>query len=71
MADQNKPNPRQKYTVLVPYQCPNLKHWHEKDDEVELLPCEADFLRLSGKIKIVAVKNVPVAANKQKGEGNA
>lgn len=63
MATQKKPNPRQKYTVLVPYQCPNRKHWHQKGEEVELLPCEADFLILGGKVE----KNT-VLASKQKGE---
>jgi len=46
-------NPRQKYKVLAPYQCPNKKHWHEKDEEVELLPCEADFLKFGGKVKLI------------------
>jgi len=70
MATSKIVNPRQEYTVLVPYQCPNHKHWHKKDEVVDLLPCEADFLLLSGKIKMATVKKVPAVANKQ-GEGNA
>lgn len=43
-------NPRQKYQVLQAFACPNKKHWHQAGDVLELLPCEADFLLLSGKI---------------------
>lgn len=60
MADEK--NQRRKYVVLDPYQCPNRKCWHKKDEEVELLPCEAQFLLLSGK---VAEK---VAVPKKKGD---
>lgn len=45
-------NPRQKYQVQEAYQCPNKKHWHQVGETVELLPCEADFLLLSGKIGV-------------------
>lgn len=47
-----KPNPRKTYTVLSPYQCSNTRYWLQKGDNVELLPCEAEFLKLSGKIKL-------------------
>ena len=49
---QPKPNPRKTYNVLSPYQCSNTRHWLQKGDSVELLPCEAEFLKLSGKIKL-------------------
>lgn len=53
MATQKAPaNPRQKYQVLEAYQCPNKKHWHQVGTVLELLPCEADFLLLSGKIGV-------------------
>lgn len=61
MATLNKSRLRKKYTVLVPYQCPNHKHWHQKGEEVELLPCESDFLILGGK-----VKKITVSVSKQK-----
>lgn len=67
MATQKKPdNPRQKYKVLQPYQCPNRKCWHQPKETVELLPCEAYFLLLSGKVELI-----PVSVSKQKGERNA
>lgn len=43
---------RKKYQVLKPYQCPNTKHWYESGDTVDLLPCEADILKYSGKVKV-------------------
>ncbi|ADZ91108.1 hypothetical protein GV054_09190 [Marinomonas mediterranea] len=51
MANQSKTQPKQ-YEVLNPYQCPNKKHWHEKGDTVNLLPCEAEYLILSGKVAL-------------------
>lgn len=45
-------NPRKQYTVLKPYQCANTRHWLQKNDSVELLPCEAEFLKNNGKIKL-------------------
>lgn len=50
MSTKKPSNPRQSYTVLSPYQCPNHKHWHQKGATVELLPSEAEFLILSGKV---------------------
>ncbi|EGR0992867.1 TPA: hypothetical protein NKV81_004472 [Vibrio parahaemolyticus] len=63
MATQKtKPAERQEYEVLSPYQCPNRKCWHQKGEKVSLLPSEAEFLKLGGKVKAVL-------ATKQKGEG--
>lgn len=51
MATPKPPvTPRLKYQVLAAFACPNKKHWHQAGEELELLPCEADFLLLSGKI---------------------
>lgn len=58
---------KQKYKVISPYQCCNTKHWHKTEEEVLLLPCEAEFLVLSQKIKLVA----PLNQIKAKGETNA
>ncbi|WP_038186215.1 hypothetical protein [Vibrio rhizosphaerae] len=41
------------YEVLAPYQCPNQRHWYQKGDIVDLLPCEAEFLKLGGKVKLM------------------
>lgn len=49
-------DPRQSYEVLTPYQCPQHKHWHQKGEQVSLLPVEAYFLKLSGKIALTVVK---------------
>ncbi len=65
----NTKNVRQKYLVQSPYQCPNKKCWHKQGEEVELLPCEAQFLLLSGKITAGKVALATRAATKQKGEG--
>ncbi|MBJ7540028.1 hypothetical protein [Marinomonas transparens] len=62
MATKQPSKPRQKYTVTSPYQCPNRKVWHAKGETVELLPCEADFLILGGKIALATT------TAKQKGE---
>jgi len=62
MSIKKPDNPRQKYAVVSPYQCPNHKHWHQKGETVELLASEAEFLILSGKITRVT------AAVKPKGE---
>jgi hypothetical protein len=55
MATQKKPL-RQTYEVTEPYQCPNTKCWHEKGATVDLLPSEAEFLILGGKVKLPAKK---------------
>lgn len=52
MTTKQPPNPRQTYNVLSPYQCPNHKRWHEKGATVDLLPCEAEYLILSGKVAL-------------------
>ncbi|WP_394179614.1 hypothetical protein [Marinomonas posidonica] len=57
---------RQTYQVKAPYRCPNTQHWHQVGDSVELLPSEADFLMLSGKIATAADANK--SATKNKGE---
>lgn len=54
------PNSRQAYDVLAPYQCPQHKHWHQKGEQVSLLPVEAYFLILSGKIALTVAKATPV-----------
>ncbi len=54
MTTQNQLNPRKTYTVLLPYQCANTRHWFKKGDSAELLACEAEFLKLSGKITLGA-----------------
>ncbi|MCW4629661.1 MULTISPECIES: hypothetical protein [Marinomonas] len=59
MTTKQPPNPRQKYTVLSPYQCPNKKHWHEKGATVDLLPCEAEYLILSGKVALATTTAKP------------
>ena len=63
-AKKKVENPRQLYVVQSPYQCPNKKCWHKQGEEVELLPCEAQFLVLGGKVALATR-----AATKQKGEG--
>lgn len=52
MATKQPNNPRQKYTVISPYQCPNQKHWYPINTTVDLLPSEAEFLILSGKVAL-------------------
>ncbi len=58
---------KQIYTVLLPYQCANTRHWFKKGDSVELLACEAEFLKLGGKIVLAtnaASKTVSKAISK-------
>jgi hypothetical protein len=59
MTTNKATNPRKEYSVLMPYQCSKTRRWLAKGDTVELLPCEAEFLKHSGKIKLAA----PVATN--------
>ena len=59
MTTKQPPNPRQKYTVLSPYQCPNHKRWHEKGATVDLLPCEAEYLILSNKVALATTTAKP------------
>ncbi|RBO82639.1 hypothetical protein [Marinomonas aquiplantarum] len=66
MTTKKPATTRQKYQVKAPYQCPNTKHWHQVGDRVELLPSEADFLMLSGKIATATDANK--SATKTKGE---
>lgn len=54
MQTEKKTNSRKEYSVLMPYQCSKTRRWLAKDDKVELLPCEAEFLKHSGKIKLAA-----------------
>ncbi|ASA54668.1 hypothetical protein [Vibrio gazogenes] len=51
------------YEVLSPYQCPNHRHWYQKGDSVDLLPCEAEFLKLGGKVKAVLATQQKEKAN--------
>jgi len=53
---QTSTDQRQSYDVLAAYQCPQTKHWHQKGEQVSLLPVEACFLKLSGKIALTVVK---------------
>ena len=53
---QASTDPRQNYDVLAVYQCPQTKHWHQKGEQVSLLPAEAYFLKLSGKIVLTVAK---------------
>ena len=62
MATTKKTNPRQTYTVVVPFQCPNRKEWHKKGDEVELLLVEAEPLLFDGKVES------PKVASSKKGD---
>jgi len=48
------------YDVIAKYQCPNRKCWHEVGEVVSLLPCEAEYLLLGGKVARVAVASVEV-----------
>lgn len=59
MTTKQPSNPRQAYTVLSPYQCPNKKRWHEKGATVNLLPCEAEYLILSGKVALATTTAKP------------
>lgn len=59
---EKKAGVRQKYKVVVPFPCPNHGGWHQEGEELDLLPCESEFLVLSGKLRLV----VPA---KKKGEG--
>ena len=59
MTTKQPPNPRQTYTVLSPYQCPNHKRWHEKGATVDLLPCEAEYLILSNKVALATTTAKP------------
>lgn len=47
-------NMAEKYTVLAAYQCPNTRRWLSEGGTVELLPAEAEFLILSGKVERTA-----------------
>ncbi|MCF2827064.1 MULTISPECIES: hypothetical protein [unclassified Pseudoalteromonas] len=47
---------RQTYEVTNPFQCPNTKCWHDKGATVYLLPSEAEFLILGGKVKLPTKK---------------
>ncbi|MCV6625855.1 MAG: hypothetical protein OIF38_07140 [Cellvibrionaceae bacterium] len=53
----------EKYKVLWAYQCPNTRRWLKAGDTVELVPAEAEFLILSGKVAR------PAPAKKAKKEG--
>ncbi|MCU7974869.1 hypothetical protein L5M43_06195 [Shewanella sp. SW36] len=68
MAIQNKTvSQRQKYAVLIAYQCPNLKCWHQIGESVELLPIEAQFLILSGHLSPVNTELAVVSDKAKKG----
>lgn len=55
-TSQTSSDQRQSYDVLAAYQCPQTKHWHQIGEKVSLLPAEAYFLKLSGKIALTAAK---------------
>jgi hypothetical protein len=67
-APKTQVNPRQKYQVLQAFACPNKKHWHKAGEELELLPCEADFLLLSCKICVSPSTATTKADKPTKGE---
>ncbi|MCG7551577.1 hypothetical protein [Pseudoalteromonas sp. Of7M-16] len=46
----------QTYEVMKPFQCPNTKFWHHEGTVIDLLPSEAEFLKLAGKIKLPGKK---------------
>jgi hypothetical protein len=56
-----------KYRVIKAYECPNQKHWHYVDAEVELLPSAAQFLILSGHLVPVKIDVVIASDKQQKG----
>ncbi|QMV14728.1 hypothetical protein [Vibrio spartinae] len=63
VTQKSKPAEHLEYEVLVPYQCPNQRCWYQKGDVVDLLPCEAEFLKLGGKVKAVLTTQQKEKAN--------
>lgn len=57
---------RKQYRVLSPYRTANKKIWLNLGDEIVLDSCEAEFLRLSGKISPLSSKPKKLPAKGEK-----